>query len=183
MHHISRTGRNRERHSSSRGRSDTLPLQQRHNGRRSYGRTDRQSRGTVYLNKPWYRPCELPAVTGIPRSFWRPYKKAGDVWIWRKLGTHPSAPVVLRRPTREVRHADSKAAVWNPRERARRVIEKVRSQSNGLSTEDRRILAHELLMVHLECEYLMLRLSNLKAAEALLIELRHAVEKLLDDSE
>jgi len=50
---------------------------------------------TVYLNKPWYRAGELPVVTGIERTFWRPHKKRGGVWIWRKTGTHRSAPVFL----------------------------------------------------------------------------------------
>ena len=92
-------------------------------------------------------------------------------------------PPAIRRPTKKFRRAESRAAVWNPRERARRLIEEMRSQSDGFSTDDRRRLAHELCMLRLECEYLLLRLSNLKAAEALLVEFRQAVENLLEASE
>ena len=49
----------------------------------------------VYLNKRWYRTSELARITGIARAFWRPYKKRGGIWISRKLGTHPTAPVCL----------------------------------------------------------------------------------------
>ncbi len=158
---------------------------------------------TVYLNKPWYRARELPQITGIPRTFWRPHKKRGGVWIWRKTGTHQTAPVFLhvesvadeldrrripyhvniggrevdpgmvgyrhgppliRRPKGKYARAASRAAVWNPAERARTFLEARLVSSDADLPGAHRAVEYELCLFRLEAEYLRLRMEKIGTA-------------------